>query len=81
MQASFSRVSITFHPSSCARTVAWSRYIVFPVPSMCQFLPPESKDKVMQHTECNEQGSKVDNFFKRMDGLHEEMVCQKELRG
>lgn len=55
--------------------------IVFPVPSVCQFLPPESKDKIMQHTECNEQGSKVDDFFKRIDGLHEEMVCQKELRG
>ena len=54
---------------------------MFPVPSVCQFLPPESKDKVMQHTECNEQGSKVDDFFKRIDGLHEEMVCQKELRG
>ena len=55
--------------------------IVFPVPSVCQFLPPESKEKVMQHTECNEQGSKVDDFFKNINGLHEEMVCQKELRG
>ena len=54
---------------------------MFLVPSVCQFLPPESKDKVMQHTECNEQGSKVNDFSKRIDGLHEEMVCQKELRG
>ena len=51
--------------------------IVFPVPSVCQFLPPESKEKVMQHTECNEQGSKVDDFFKRIDGLHERWFARK----
>ena len=55
--------------------------IVFPVPHVCQFLTQESKDKVMQHTECNEQGSKVDDFFKQVNGLYDEMVCQKDLRG
>ena len=55
--------------------------IVFPVPCVCQFLTQESKDKVLQRTECNEQGSKVDDFFKQISGLHEEMVCQKDLRG
>ena len=35
----------------------------------------------MQRTECNEQGSKVDDFFKQINGLYEEMVCQKDLRG
>ena len=35
----------------------------------------------MQRTECNEQGSKVDDFFKQVKELHEEMVCQKDLRG
>ena len=55
--------------------------IVFPVPKVCQYLTTDSKEKVMQHTECNEQGSKVDDFFKQINGLHEEMVCQKDLRG
>ena len=54
---------------------------MFPVPVVCQFLTQESKDKVMQRTECNEQGSKVDDFFKQINGLYEEMVCQKDLRG
>ena len=55
--------------------------IVFPVPSVCRFLTEDSKDKVMQHTECNEQGSKVDDFFRQTAALHEEMECQKDLRG
>ena len=55
--------------------------IVFPVPRVCHFLTQESQYKVMQKTECNEQGSKVDDFFKQINSLHEEMVSQKDLRG
>ena len=33
--------------------------IVFPVPHVCEYLPSESKDQVLQRTKCNEQGSKV----------------------
>ena len=33
--------------------------IVFPIPHICEYLPSESKDRVLQYTECNEQGSKV----------------------
>ncbi len=55
--------------------------IVFPVPSVCQFLTKESKDHVIHKTKCNEQGSKVDDFFKQTNRLFEEMLCQKELRG
>ena len=55
--------------------------IVFPVPSVCQFLTEESKRKVIYKTKCNEQGSKVDDFFKQTTWLFEEMQCQKELRG
>ena len=55
--------------------------IVFPVPSVCQYLTEESKQHVLQKTKCNEQGSKVDDFFKQTQWLFEEMQCQKELRG
>jgi len=55
--------------------------IVFPVPGVCQFLPKESKDQVIHKTKCNEQGSKVDDFFKQTDRLFKEMLFQKDLRG
>ena len=55
--------------------------IVFPVPNVCQFLTKESKEKVIHKTKCNEQGSKVDDFFRQTQQLFEEMQCQKELRG
>ncbi len=55
--------------------------IIFPIPSVCHYLTDESKARVMIDTECNEQGSKVDDFFKRTNELHEEMECQKDLRG
>lgn len=35
----------------------------------------------MADTECNEQGSKVDDFFKKTNELYEEMECQKDLKG
>ena len=54
---------------------------MFPVPSVCQYLTEESKQHVLQKTKCNEQGSKVDDFFKQTQWLFEEMQCQKELRG
>ncbi|XP_064398624.1 inositol 1,4,5-trisphosphate receptor type 2-like isoform X2 [Halichondria panicea] len=54
--------------------------IIFPIPSVCHYLTDESKARVMIDTECNEQGSKVDDFFKRTNELHEEMECQKDLR-
>ena len=55
--------------------------IVFPVPSVCKYLTKESKDTVLQKTKCNEQGSKVDDFFKQTQWLFDEMQCQKDLRG
>ncbi len=49
--------------------------IVFPVPSVCQYLTQESKDSVIHKTKCNEQGSKVDHFFRQTQWLFEEMQC------
>ncbi len=54
---------------------------MFPVPSVCQYLTQESKDSVIHKTKCNEQGSKVDDFFRQTQWLFEEMQCQKDLRG
>ena len=54
---------------------------MFPVPSVCQFLTKESKTYVIEKTKCNDQGSKVDDFFRQTQWLFEEMQCQKELRG
>lgn len=55
--------------------------IIFPIPDVCHYLTDESKNRVMADTGCNEQGSKVDDFFKRTNELYEEMECQKDLRG
>ncbi len=55
--------------------------IIFPIPDVCHYLTEESKSRVMADTECNEQGSKVDDFFKRTNELYQEMECQKDLRG
>ena len=53
--------------------------IVFPVPQECRYLTDRSKDDVMQKTKCNEQGSKVDDFFTQIENLHSEMLCQQAL--
>ncbi|XP_076363094.1 inositol 1,4,5,-trisphosphate receptor isoform X2 [Tachypleus tridentatus] len=55
--------------------------IVFPVPQICEFLTRESKVKVYNTTERDEQGSKVSDFFERTEDLFNEMKWQKKLRG
>ncbi|XP_022242608.1 inositol 1,4,5-trisphosphate receptor type 1-like [Limulus polyphemus] len=55
--------------------------IVFPVPQICEFLTRESKVKVYNTTERDEQGSKVSDFFERTEDLFSEMKWQKKLRG
>lgn len=54
--------------------------IVFPVPQICEFLTPESRQKVYYTTERDEQGSKVSDFFVRSDELYNEMKWQRKLR-
>jgi hypothetical protein len=53
--------------------------IVFAVPSLCQHLTDETKALVKHETKMDEQGSKVDDFFSKTDGLYEEMKCQQQL--
>ncbi|XP_053545340.1 inositol 1,4,5-trisphosphate receptor type 1 [Bombina bombina] len=54
--------------------------IVFPVPSICEFLTKESKLRIYFTTERDEQGSKIHDFFQRSEDLFNEMNWQKKLR-
>ncbi|KAJ8257213.1 hypothetical protein GJAV_G00183130 [Gymnothorax javanicus] len=54
--------------------------IVFPVHPICEFLTEESKLRVFNTTEQDEQGSKVTHFFQQTSFLHNEMEWQKKLR-
>eukprot|EP00118_Oscarella_pearsei_P014018 m.117174 g.117174 ORF g.117174 m.117174 type:complete len:2678 (+) comp37607_c0_seq1:123-8156(+) len=53
--------------------------IIFPVPSVCEFLTPRSKEHVFRTTERDEQGSKIPDFFKATENLYNEMKWQKNL--
>ncbi|MCI4380792.1 hypothetical protein PGIGA_G00244100 [Pangasianodon gigas] len=54
--------------------------IVYPVHPICEYLTEESKFRVFNTTELDEQGSKVTNFFEQSSFLHNEMEWQKKLR-
>uniref|UniRef100_A0A663MI65 Inositol 1,4,5-trisphosphate receptor n=1 Tax=Athene cunicularia TaxID=194338 RepID=A0A663MI65_ATHCN len=54
--------------------------IVFPVPNICEFLTQESKSRVFNTTERDEQGSKVHDFFQQTEDLYNEMKWQKKIR-
>lgn len=54
--------------------------IVFPVPNICEFLTQESKSRVFNTTERDEQGSKVNDFFQQTEDLYNEMKWQKKIR-
>uniref|UniRef100_A0A7M4EWN7 Inositol 1,4,5-trisphosphate receptor n=1 Tax=Crocodylus porosus TaxID=8502 RepID=A0A7M4EWN7_CROPO len=54
--------------------------IVFPVPNICEFLTRESKSRVLNTTERDEQGSKVNDFFQQTEDLYNEMKWQKKIR-
>lgn len=55
--------------------------IVFPIPEICEYLTEETKMKVYNSAEMDDQGSKVSDFFERHDDLFAEMRWQKKLRG
>ncbi|XP_031422658.1 inositol 1,4,5-trisphosphate receptor type 3 isoform X2 [Clupea harengus] len=54
--------------------------IVFPIHPICEYLTEESKVRVFNSTEQDEQGSKVTQFFEQTSFLHNEMEWQKKLR-
>lgn len=55
--------------------------ITFRIAEKCEYLTPETKQRVKNETERDEQGSKVADFFGRTDELYNEMKWQKHLRG
>ncbi|XP_072946066.1 inositol 1,4,5-trisphosphate receptor [Epargyreus clarus] len=63
------------------RTDRSMEQIVFPIPEICEYLPADSKHRVLQSAERDDQGSKVADFFARLDNLFHEMKWQKKLRG
>jgi hypothetical protein len=54
--------------------------VVFPVPQICEYLTDETKSHVFHNTEQDERGSKIPNFFSKVDDLFEEMKWQRELQ-
>ena len=55
--------------------------IVFPIPEICEYLTEETKTRVYYTTERDEQGSKVSDFFDKVEDMFAEMRWQKKLRG
>ncbi|XP_071054904.1 inositol 1,4,5-trisphosphate receptor isoform X3 [Onthophagus taurus] len=55
--------------------------IVFPIPEICEYITEDTKGKVLNTVEKDDQGSKVCEFFERTDSMFNEMKWQKKLRG
>lgn len=55
--------------------------IVFPIPEICVYLTSDTKSKILNTAERDDQGSKVPDFFDRADYMFNEMKWQKKLRG
>ena len=54
--------------------------IVFPIPEICEYLTDITKFEVREHSELDEQGTKVTDFFAKTEEMYEEMKWQKKLR-
>nr|XP_023019788.1 inositol 1,4,5-trisphosphate receptor-like [Leptinotarsa decemlineata] len=54
--------------------------IVFPIPEICVYLTDDTKVRVLNTAERDDQGSKVADFFDRTDQMFNEMKWQKKLR-
>lgn len=55
--------------------------IVFPIPEICEYLTQDTKVKIFNTAERDDQGSKVADFFERTEPMFNEMKWQKKLRG
>lgn len=55
--------------------------IVFPIPEICEYITHETKVRIFNTAERDDQGSKVLDFFERSDDMFNEMKWQKKLRG
>ena len=54
--------------------------IVFPVPTICEYLTQETKQRIFLTTEKDEQNSKITGFFEELDSMWNEMKWQRKLR-
>lgn len=54
--------------------------IVFPVPTTCEYLTQETKQRIFLTTEKDEQNSKITGFFEAVDSMWNEMKWQRKLR-
>jgi hypothetical protein len=54
--------------------------IVFPVPTICEYLTNETKQRIFLTTEKDEQSSKIRGFFDSVDAMWNEMKWQRKLR-
>lgn len=54
---------------------------MFPIPEICEYLTNDTKFKIFNTAELDDQGSKVADFFDRADAMFNEMKWQKKLRG
>jgi inositol 1,4,5-triphosphate receptor type 1 len=54
--------------------------IVYPVPTICEYLTKETKQRIFLTTEKDEQNSKITGFFESVDAMWNEMKWQKKLR-
>jgi inositol 1,4,5-triphosphate receptor type 1 len=55
--------------------------IVFPIPEICEYITSDTKVKILNTAERDDQGSKVSDFFERTEDMFNEMKWQKKLRG
>ncbi|XP_037951904.1 inositol 1,4,5-trisphosphate receptor [Teleopsis dalmanni] len=55
--------------------------IVFPIPEICEYLTTDTKNKILNTAERDDQGSKVADFFDKAEEMFNEMKWQKKLRG
>jgi inositol 1,4,5-triphosphate receptor type 1 len=54
--------------------------IVFPIPEICEYITTDTKIRVLNTAERDDQGTKVVDFFERTDSMFNEMKWQKKLR-
>ena len=54
---------------------------MFPIPEICEYITSDTKVKILNTAERDDQGSKVSDFFERTEDMFNEMKWQKKLRG
>lgn len=53
---------------------------MFPIPEVCEYLTEDTKIRIFNTAERDDQGSKVSDFFDRTESMFNEMKWQKKLR-